>query len=109
MELALLVYLLGLLAPLSGVLFATTLLLGIVVIMSGLYKLVEDSDYKISKTLIAVFILSGTISVAIPSEKTAYLMVGAYATQKVAETPEAKEIGIKVLKIVNEKLDKLAK
>lgn len=40
----------------------------------------------------------------IPSEKTAYLMVGAYATQKIAEAPKTQELGAEVLKIIELKI-----
>lgn len=46
-------------------------------------------------------------SIVVPSEKTAYLMVGAYATQKIAENDKVQETGEKVLKIINQKLDGL--
>lgn len=45
------------------------------------------------------------MSVLIPSERTAYIMVGAYATQKVAEQPRTIELSNKVLKIIEKKLD----
>jgi hypothetical protein len=45
------------------------------------------------------------LSIFIPSEKTAYIMVGAYATQKVAENEKVQETGQKVLTIINQKLD----
>jgi hypothetical protein len=52
----------------------------------------------------AVVVLS-FIAVLIPTEKTAYTMVGAYAAQKVAEDPRVKDVGGKVLTIINQKLD----
>ena len=40
-----------------------------------------------------------------PNERTAYMMVGAYATQKVAQSDLAQESGQKVMKIIQQKLD----
>ena len=41
----------------------------------------------------------------LPAPKTAYMMVGAYAAQKVAENGKVQETGGKVLTIINQKLD----
>jgi xanthine/uracil permease len=45
------------------------------------------------------------VAILIPSQRTAYMMAGGYVTQKIAESPAAAEIGNKVLKIINAKLD----
>lgn len=45
------------------------------------------------------------LSILIPSEKTAYMMVGAYAAQKVAENEKVQATGQKVLTIIEQKLD----
>jgi hypothetical protein len=55
-------------------------------------------------SFIAVF-LAGFANILLPSEKTAYMMVGAYATQKVAENQSVQETGKKVLTIIEQKLD----
>lgn len=57
------------------------------------------------KTSLTVLITSSLLLTFLPSEKTAYLMVGAYATQKIAENDKVQETGSKVLKIINQKLD----
>ncbi len=44
-------------------------------------------------------------SVIVPTEKTAWLMVGAYAGQKVAENEKVQELSGKVLTIIEKKLD----
>lgn len=41
----------------------------------------------------------------LPAPKTAYMMVGAYAAQKVAENGKVQETGGKVLELINQKLD----
>lgn len=45
------------------------------------------------------------ILVIVPTEKTAYTMVGAYAAQKIAENEKVQDTGQKVLTIINQKLD----
>lgn len=43
--------------------------------------------------------------ILLPSEKTAYTMVGAYAAQKVAENDKVQQMSGKVLTIIEQKLD----
>lgn len=45
------------------------------------------------------------IMTVLPNERTAYMMVGAYATQKVAENERVQEAGKKVLTLIEQKLD----
>jgi hypothetical protein len=66
----------------------------------------EEEATKIKKAL-AVALSAAFLLVFIPDKKTMYLMVGAYATEKIVETPEAKEFGSKLLNAVNHKLDKI--
>jgi hypothetical protein len=70
-------------------------------------KKVKDAAWAMGhvKTSLKVFLVSVFISGILPSEKTAYVMVGAYATQKVAESGAVQETGSKVLTIINQKLD----
>jgi len=58
------------------------------------------------KWSLSVFLISGFFAMLLPSERTAYMMVGAYSAQKVAENPKVQEMSGKVLKIVESKLDK---
>lgn len=57
------------------------------------------------KTAMKVLIPCAVILTFLPTERTAYIMVGAYATQKVAESGVVQETGGKVLTIINQKLD----
>lgn len=57
------------------------------------------------KRLFGILGLTVFLIVTIPSEKTAYMMVGAYAAQKIAENDKVQETGQKVLTIINHKLD----
>lgn len=60
---------------------------------------------KTLKWSLITFITFSIILAVLPSKKTAWVMVGAYAAQKVAEDPRTQEVGGKVLKIINQKLD----
>lgn len=57
------------------------------------------------KGVLMVLIPSMTILTFLPTPKTAYMMVGAYAAQKVAENGKVQETGGKVLTLINQKLD----
>lgn len=60
---------------------------------------------KFLKWSVIVLVISSFIQIFIPSEKTAYTMVGAYAAQKVAENDKVQVISGKVLKVIEQKLD----
>jgi hypothetical protein len=60
---------------------------------------------KIFKYSIIVSFVAGFFNILLPSERTAYMMVGAYATQKVAENEKVQETGKKVLTLIEQKLD----
>ena len=67
----------------------------------------DNTPHKAYKwTYPTILALAVTIAL-IPSEKTAYVMVGAYAAQKIATDPKAEQVGAKVLVIINQELDKL--
>ena len=57
-----------------------------------------------TRSVIAIIVIS-SISVLVPSEKTMYVMVGAYAAQKVYESPASEKIAEKTLKVIETKLD----
>lgn len=123
MELAIVVYLIGVLPSLAvGLGFISvmgTLLLlfsAIALTLSGNEKGYYSWDNKEEKqeqrkvfllwgkrcfkvSILTIFL--GLVSAFIPSEKTMYTMVAAYAGQKIAETPQAAQIandGVDVLK-----------
>jgi Na+/melibiose symporter-like transporter len=66
-----------------------------------------DTEKKMFKASSIVIIVTAFLMVFLPAKKTMYLMVGAYAVERVVETPEAKEFGSKLLKAVNSKLDEI--
>lgn len=125
MKLALLVYF----ASLSTGLCAFLMLLGLVMtfafamfalnkhITYGVYD--HDADYavkkrneadslfKVTRKLSVIGPLCIVISILIPSEKTIYIMAGAYATEQIATNDRVQKIGSDVLKVIENKLEKL--
>lgn len=111
MELALLVYSISLLEGLRTFLVVAGFAAVMGTVVSGALTLEAYDDTTKTKlwfkrSIIALAVV-GFTGVLVPSERTAYIMVAAYATQKVAETPEVKETGDKVLTLINSKLDQL--
>lgn len=109
MELVWLVYAISLLAPIGVVSFIGLFLGGVGSMFLWLEIYVEGvkpNFFVWTVTVIAV--LSLFITVLLPSEKTAYTMVAAYAAQKVAEQPETKAMANDVLTIINSKVKKYA-
>lgn len=129
MDLALLVYGISLLAGLKSFLIFIAVIAGLVAVVSAVYtatwffdgyeyswncdgnelkpriKHTRDTMLKSFKYGFIAFIILLPLPNFIPSEKTAYTMVGAYAAQKVAENPEVRNISGKVITIINQKLD----
>lgn len=124
MDLVWLVYGISLLHGFGGILLTATIISTIALIFLSIYRALECSQEtwhgklvnehraekaawaeKHIKSTFIVFIVSLTLQTFLPSEKTAYMMVGAYATQKIAENEKVQETGSKVLTIINQKLD----
>jgi hypothetical protein len=78
----------------------------IYLIMCAEFDAGEKETSRLKKAL-TITLSAALLLVFIPDKKTMYLMVGAYATEKFVETPEAKEFGNKLLNVVNHKLDKI--
>ena len=113
MELALLVYTISLLEPFSSLILAATLVVGIVAVIWWIMWLVSRDCYnrkenhlpsKMPRRWTIATILLALVLAVIPSEKTAYFMIGAYATQKIAEAPKTQQIGADVVKIIESKI-----
>jgi uncharacterized membrane protein len=124
MDLALLVYGISLLHKISAFFIALTFIAVAVLVVSLIYRGAElsintwDGPDRVKwkeeripgamklvwTSAIAAFFLT-LANIFIPSEKTAYTMVGAYAAQKVAEDPRVQNMSGKVLTIINQKLD----
>jgi len=106
------IYLIDVLENLNCLAFIALIGAAIVAFISGLSSTEgswrnTDKDVRVFKTSSIVAIIAAVFLVFIPAKKTMYLMVGAYAVERVVETPEAKEFGSKLLVIVNSKLDEL--
>ncbi len=82
--------------------------------MSGLSAVDGDSSasarsskcFKWAGSVASVLLITACL---IPSTTTMYSMIGIEAAKTVLETPQAKEVTDKVLRIVNSKLDSLVK
>lgn len=115
MELAIIVYLIGVLPSVAGFVTFTSVALFIIFALMTINSLINADVYgkhseegKRSKATIGTLgkklwipISLAVVAALIPSEKTMYTMVAAYAGQKIAETPQAAQIandGVDVLK-----------
>lgn len=111
MDLALLVYGISLLGSLSPVLVITALMSLAFVFIQFMYWVDGYGDDRTEGCLrrgwkaFWVGIIAVIMLVVLPSEKTAYTMVGAYAAQKVAENEKVQQMSGKVLTIIEQKLD----
>lgn len=63
------------------------------------------SAVRVRKKLTAVFVGLILIAMVMPNTKTAIFMIGGSATIEVLQSPEAKEVGGKVLELLQKKLD----
>lgn len=130
MDLALLVYAISLIDSLKFFVGLVAVALAITVAVTGIYTAswyfggyeyswdlnrdgtLKDQIQKSRDTFKSIFTrtipwfaLAVFVSFIIPTEKTAYTMVGAYAAQKITEDTRTAEVGNKVLTIINQKLD----
>lgn len=124
MDLALLVYAISLLHGIGTFVVMCMLASGAVGVVFFLWRVTEcdeqhwynDKQNKrrvengvmcekwIKRSLVSLFCF-GLLLIFIPTEKTAYTMVGAYAAQKVAENDKVQQMSGKVLTIIEQKLD----
>ena len=118
MDLMWIVYWMNVLGNLSGLLLFISLSAVTILLMAGGFYFVEVgsrfSDYEKESQERFVYwwkrggvacVILGLATIFTPDEKTMYMMVGAYATQKVIESPEAKQMADKIMTIVNAKVD----
>jgi len=114
MDLALLVYAISLLHGISTFFVALILVCGAVGIGNFIYWIdysnSKEREEGVRKRLWKAFwvgVISAWVLIIIPTEKTAYTMVGAYAAQKVAENDKVQQMSGKVLTIIEQKLDSI--
>lgn len=105
MTLALLVYFAGVISSMSnflGIVFVSTVVIYALYVFG--YLIANESNWKnrgkFYKWPFVLLICCGIFKVFLPSEKTMWLMAGAYATEKVAES----NIGKQTLELVELKL-----
>ena len=113
MDLALLVYGINTLSGIRGILGALVglsilIVLGLFIYMGDQYG--EDNKNKLwawkrVKMWFGIGLAAVFLVVLLPSQKTAYTMVGAYAAQRVSENEKVQQLSGKVLTIIEQKLD----
>lgn len=101
MELALFVYLAGVIGNIQGFIVAVAIILAMALLFMIIHLHIEDELVQLKKIYIVIPLVLGLLASTIPSEKTMYLMLAGYTTQKVVQS----ETGDKVVKVINAKLD----
>lgn len=107
MTIAILVYLVGLLPNLIVFLYCLGMTCGAIAYMSVFYSLLEKGKIIFSRVVIfsaIVCFFSFGLKVFIPSEKTAWLMLGGYAVQTAYESEEGQQYRKLIHKKVQEAL-----
>lgn len=111
MDLALLVYGISLLHGIAAFFIGLTMLACFSVIANFIYLSECYDGNKTDRTWKRIWksfwvgVFAFWVLILIPTEKTAYTMVGAYAAQKVAENDKVQQMSGKVLTIIEQKLD----
>lgn len=106
MEFALLIYLTELLGKLEIALVLAVVLSAGAVVLLGVGFLGEEYWVKpYLKWSVLALAVSASVVVVLPSKKTAYMMVGAYAAQKVVQSPDVVGIYSRIIRLVETKLD----
>ena len=116
MDLALLVYGISLLHGIGTFFVSLVIICAGIALANGIYW-IDISAYRddYEKKVVGiksrvwkcfwVGAASAWMLILLPTEKTAYTMVGAYAAQKVAESDKVQQMSGKVLTIIEQKLD----
>ena len=113
MDLALLVYAISTLEGVKAILGGLVALSIVICVALFIYMGDQYGDdnknkawaWKRIKMWFAAGLASLFFFALLPTQKTAYTMVGAYAAQKVAENERVQQLSGKVLKIIEQKLD----
>jgi hypothetical protein len=101
MELVWLVYGIGLL----GNIIILSIFVAVTCAGIGVFNLLDEQVNKAKPWFIATVSMCFFLAI-LPSEKTAYTMVGAYAAQRLAQNSEVQELSRKVLTIIEQQMDK---
>lgn len=103
MEAALFLYFASILDDIKQALFAIVL---VGIIMFPFYPLIIGTfEYKSNKWVFIVPFVAGTFALILPSERTMYMMAAGYFGQTIVQSEQASEVGNKMMKIINGKLD----
>lgn len=112
MTLAFIVYLISVLESIKAFFITLSLFFALVAFVAVTPAMGYPSK-PIKRKLLIYSLLVGFLSfgfgLVIPSEKSGYAIAAAYTTQIIAESPQAQEIGGKLLKVINGKLDETIK
>lgn len=111
MEFALLIYL----TEMLGTLNATLKVLSILCVMAAIMCIINiNADYgetverrskRFLKYALITLVVSWSLLILLPSKKTVYMMVGAYAAQKVVQSPDVVGIYSRIIRLAETKLD----
>lgn len=106
MELALLVYAISVVDHLREMIFPALFIAVAVAGGAGMSLADGVGVYSwVKGLLIGLALYVVVVGIFVPTQKTAWMMVGAYAAQKVVESPAMQETSGKVITIINQKLD----
>ena len=108
MELALLVYAVSLLETLNPLALFFSIAGGLLLFFYILTKHIDEGNPPYYRTVAGITLVSMALAIFLPTTKTAYLMIGAYAGQKVVESPEVQELSGDILKIIKAKVKEYA-
>ena len=109
MELALFVYLAGVVESLKNLFIVICVAVPFGLFASAMHADINNIKNKYIKPLIITFIASGFLAALTPSEKTMYMMAGGYATQQVVTSTVAKKTVSLIEGKLDEELSKLSK
>lgn len=110
MELAIIIYLIEFLDKIDRVALMLGIFLSACAFLVGFVSCVEDENYfsdipKAALGYIKIAFCIIAIALILPSEKTAYKMLAAYAGTELIQMEQTKEIGGKAYKALNKVLD----
>jgi membrane-bound ClpP family serine protease len=109
MELALLVWVISILHPI-GTILGILAFLGMLVLLANLICWTDRHSKPFMGKKWTWIVATTTLflvvtSAVLPNQKTAYIMVGAYAAQRIAEDPKVQQLSGKVVTLIEQKLD----
>lgn len=112
MELALLIYFIGILPTIDRFSALFVAISVVLILFTAFFTALEGSSIfeftkkhtKFMYTYFGLIFAAFITAIAIPSEKTMYMMAGAYATQQVYQSEEARQLGSKLVKLIDKKM-----